>query len=101
MTIGQVLKAARELIAKYWTQGDFARNAEGLRVDTRSKDATSWCVMGAIHKSAETFTESMEAISFLQEKVTGNVMRFNDSHTHVEVLAALDKAIGLAESGGR
>lgn len=44
-----LLKAARLLESKGWTQGDSARDAQGHSVGTNSPDATCFCATGAIH----------------------------------------------------
>ena len=46
------LKALKDLLADKgnWTQGEFARNAEGGRVGSTSKTAVCWCVLGGLQK---------------------------------------------------
>jgi len=41
------LTALRDLILKGWCQGDYARNADGVPVDSRSDEAVYFCPIGA------------------------------------------------------
>lgn len=44
----QVLNEARELIAKGFTQGSYAKGSNGNDVDAMSDDATCFCTLGAL-----------------------------------------------------
>lgn len=99
-----VLKAARELISdeSRWTQQAMARDVSGKHVFSYDARATRWCSMGAINK-ASGFTgdripdAAMEA-SLAIGRVVFDVVKFNDSSRHAEVLAAFDRAIELEAS---
>jgi hypothetical protein len=87
MTTLQILKKARERIAKGWTKGDMRK---------RVKDGMAYCALGAIKASgAKAYAQ---AYPWLQAAVGGeevSVMIWNDSpkRTKGEVLAAFDRAI--------
>jgi len=110
----EVLIAVRELISdpKRWTQNAYARKGQdkfSMSVHPESKDATCWCMTGAIIKvcggvfrqkyAIMTSVES-QIIDLLQESMTGPnpgvmlIATFNDNHTHDEVMALFDKVIG-------
>lgn len=92
-TVLDVLKGARELVAKGWTQGAFQRGG-------------CYCALGAIIKAAEPVSEARlvaedEAVRHLQDLVGNYVDEWNDEdyRTQDEVVAAFDKAIERVESG--
>lgn len=94
-----ILREARKLIERpeAWTQGVWARNAAGAEVEESSSDAVCWCSVGAIFRVAPR--QNYDVIRALAALTGGmSPIAFNDTHTHAEVLAALDKAIALAES---
>lgn len=112
-TIKEVLIEARALIADpaRWTQGEFARTADGRILDGYCEGAVCWCALGAIRKvtmegaeSREERTEALvlsyDAADLLQAHLANviAVPKFNDSHTHEEVLALFDKAIGREQN---
>ncbi|MCZ7496292.1 hypothetical protein O8B39_17465 [Agrobacterium rhizogenes] len=101
MNTVQILKEARALIAdeKNWTQGAFARDANGR--SERIDRAICFCSIGAIAKVARTNLGSPVPAPVLKALgVTAHcrLAQFNDSHTHPEVLALFDRAIARAES---
>jgi len=102
MTALDVLKAARKRIDKpeNWLQGEFARTADGYLCESSTDPtAAKWCMLGACNASGYDATELGRQVRRLLVDVTGvlSLTVFNDSHTHAEVLAVLDKAITLAE----
>jgi hypothetical protein len=86
-----LLMAMRVLLADRgaWTQRTAARDADNKIVDCWSDKARSWCLVGAAHALGyhEIIGDTLELI------VAGDYGNFNDTHTHAEVLAALDRAI--------
>lgn len=96
----EVLIEARKLLEQpeHWTQGVFARNAKGRPVNMTAPDAVCFCISGAIGRASDKDSQRWQAaLDFLCEKIRRkNIANFNDTHTHVEVLAALDKAIAAA-----
>ena len=103
-TVTEILIEARELISdpERWTQGVYARDAQGIFTDWDSPEAVSWCVTGAIAKVVRSVQESkgdynalvMSALDKLRCAIGHDgVTAFNDAHNHAEVLAAFDKAI--------
>lgn len=45
------LDKAANLIEQGWTQGAYARDANGIGVHPRSEDAVCWCLTGAIQNA--------------------------------------------------
>jgi hypothetical protein len=95
----EILKAARELIAKpeRWTRGCGARNASGQDVNAHSDDATCWCAIGAIVKVSDDNPVPAEMLLRRALPDGGFISAFNDSHDHAEVLALFDAAIASAQ----
>ncbi len=93
-TTKEILTEARSLITDRdnWTQGFFARDSEGLKIGARDTDAVCWCAWGALGRSAneDEYATAWQQLTLFME---GSIARFNDSHTHEEVLTAFDKAI--------
>lgn len=108
MTVKEVLIAARAKIADpaNWTQGSFAKDIDGCQVWPWDEDATCLCAMGAIAVSVGGYDQhSIDSVfatpyfDALSEVMgAGDVVQFNDTHTHAEVLAKFDEAI--AAQGG-
>ncbi len=55
-----------------------------------------YCALSAIGAAVDITAEQEECADALTRAVGGHVPRFNDTHTHAEVLAAYDKAISAA-----
>lgn len=94
------LQAIRDLLAdpQRWTQGHCGRTAEGTPITVPSPKATCFCLMGAIFQTqgCETGGKVNEIEDHLNESplLDGvSYIRFNDTHTHAEVLALLDERI--------
>lgn len=95
----ELLVEAKTLITNpdKWTTELWAKDEDGMGIDTCSAKATCWCAWGALlkvtgHENKEKggYNDAWKA---LQAGMNGNVPVFNDYHTHEEVLAAFDKAI--------
>jgi len=100
MNTVEILKAARQVIsdAKSWTQGTFARDANGKVASIRFGDC--FCSVGAIAKVTDrNLVEPCPraVIEALGVRSHAELARFNDSHTHSEVLDLFDRAIARAE----
>ena len=98
MTSIEVLKAARARIRsrRRWCQGGDAYDKGGEFVFPHDADAYKWCAAGAV-RSIPGYTK--HALKILAEAMEGKygyaaVIKYNDSHTHKEVLAKFDEAIG-------
>lgn len=98
-TAVDILRAARELIAEpeKWTQGAYARDIEGLSTNESSRRAVCFCSSGAVYRVGGRDLRRLDAISLLRRAMGGDIVQFNDSHTHAEVLGRWDTAIILAE----
>jgi len=95
----EVLTEARDLIADpaHWTQGWFARDMFGGSVDARSPSAACFCTLGAFgralgrHFMDVTGHPAVERLRSLLPRQ--DIARFNDTHSHADVIAAFDHAI--------
>lgn len=89
----ELLTRVRERLARTeaWTQGERARNAAGWRCDPRSAYAVSWCVLGAAIAVGSDDEQIVEIFGDVAPHT--NIVAFNDTRTHAEVLARLDAAI--------
>ena len=97
----QILIDARKLIEapERWTQHTYAKTKNGLEVSSRDRRAVCWCSAGAYNKVTEDMDYSSPKALLAWDALvsaTGIVTKFNDTHTHAEVLAAFDKAIEMA-----
>lgn len=103
MTTLQVLEGARKLIEKpeNWCQGVGAQDSRGSEVSIRFDNVCRMCLDSAIYQSvrAHQSDEQYAAYQNASRSVSafipngGRVTIFNDTHTHPEVLALLDRAI--------
>jgi hypothetical protein len=105
MTPREYLIAARARIEKpeNWTQGFFARDANGETCMPGHPKACKFCLLGAMLNDAGPVPEQSEAGQLLYRALRAlghrseSLATFNDCHTHVEVLELFDVAIRLAE----
>lgn len=101
----EVLRAARDRISspERWCVGFSAVDAQGNGVDPRNPNARRWCSIGAIGAVSRAPGHDEHAYIALSEAMGGEfVGDWNDAHTHVQVLAAFDRAIAkLNAPGGR
>jgi hypothetical protein len=96
---------ARALIAPdgRWTQGAFARDADGRATIQYSNRACCWCVAGAISAVAQTSDDWSAARDALSLVIPGGgLITWADDpkRTHAEVLAGFDRAIERAKDTG-
>lgn len=101
MSVLEILKAARKLITprKRWIKKDYARTSpRGNMTSATGEDATCWCMVGAVQKVSDSQRSEWIACDFLIKVTGGNVTKFNDNHTHEQVLAAFDKVIAKEEA---
>lgn len=105
--VEQFLRGARTLIAteKTWTRHAMARDGFLLVVDSLSPRARCFCSIGALNRhqldSGRPSDVEIAAFKALSEVMPGGVVRFNDKHSHAEVLAKWDEAIALAAKDRR
>jgi len=99
----QILIEARKLIEKPegWTTDAYARDADNFDCDALSPRAKCFCMLGALARASNVadfrVVETEHALP-LKQAVSGNIIAFNDAHTHAEVLAAFDRAIARAST---
>lgn len=93
------LRAARDLIARpeHWTQEAAARTDTGAEVPAKDPYATKWCLWGACQYTAPYGPALRDALTLLEITVPEvhrvGVTKFNDTHTHKQVLRVLDRTI--------
>lgn len=91
----EILTAARAKIAdeKNWCQGEYARDVDGVSTGANNSEACSWCSFGSIASIVGGFKGVYTSSEFLEKFMGDDIAKYNDSHTHSEVLAAWDWAI--------
>ena len=106
MKPSELLTKAKAVIAdpKHWTQGWYAKDAEGQSVGPRKSYAVCWCSLGALDKIAHeenTYSTHSTAAGYLDvaadECGYSGIPDFNDNSSHEAVMRAWDKAIKLAK----
>jgi len=88
-------------LSEYWTQGTSARTRLGTKVKVHSPCAESFCLYGAIKRvfpnniTFNLFDNSIIARVFfkVEDVIKTATGKFNDSHTHGEVLDAIEQVI--------
>lgn len=106
MTILENLEETKKLLSDpgRWCQGAAALNSEGRFVSPIEKYAVSWCLIGALRKTAhlcglgEVVTETTDFIR--KEVLYRFISGFNDDPrtSHADVLNLLDRAIEKAKN---
>jgi hypothetical protein len=98
MTTRAILIKARALIEKGWCQGPMAEDQFGNPVQWADSHAVRFCIMGACYRTGEGNWEQAKP---LLQKATGQprVVFWSERkrRTKAEILAAFDKAIGMAK----
>ena len=108
MKISEALIQGKSLIEKpeSWTKGAYARNEKGERRWSNDEDAVCFCSLGAMSRvtsQIECRTDPQgrdiyyNGVGYLEAAMGECVPTFNDEHSHVEVMAAWDKAIEAAK----
>ena len=99
MTHSEILRKAKALIdtPEKWTQGAFARDRIGNQTLNLNDKAVCFCSAGALGRLNALDYQSIKIINYLAG-VMGDIVGFNDTHTHAEVMAKWDEAIALAEA---
>jgi hypothetical protein len=93
----EILIKARDLISdpKRWTKSTYARRQDGSPCSALNAEAVCFCAVGAIARATDGhFEPTVALVKQLKMLCGGDVIDFNDSHSHAEVLALFDKAIG-------
>jgi hypothetical protein len=89
-----VLTAARALVERGWTQGEYARHKNGRPIGPAEPNAVCWCATGAIMATGKSLAADL-AVYHLGDALGDSVLRWNDTpgRTQAEVLALFDRAI--------
>jgi len=104
------LTAAKALIEnpENWIQDELSQDSEGRKVAVTDTNATCFCSMGAfvhyLHGKPQAHERDLPVVAALDEasvKVSGdadmNIVTFNDTHSHAEVMAVWNNAIFTAK----
>lgn len=97
MKSSEILRAAKKLIENEnnWIKGAFALDDEDNEVLGNDKKACKFCSLGALQCVQNT--RELPSLYLRDAANTTSVSRFNDDHSHQEVMEMFDKAIALAE----
>jgi hypothetical protein len=112
MKISDILKTGMAKIEdeKNWIQGVSARDRNGIRVSPEDKEAVCWCASGSIYSQASYLSPEyflLDGVTNLLDATTGidcgqiglrPIARFNDTHTHAEVIALFKLVIAEQEA---
>lgn len=102
LTAADVLERAADKLTPdgAWTQGDWAKNAEGESVEPTSPDATCWCVRGALAAASGDEYGIYGPASEYVERLVQLPVHWNDTpgRTQSEVVAKLREAAALARA---
>lgn len=99
----QILRKARKLLAKGWTQRTFAKDKDGVPVTWDSQQAVCFCLGGALRRASQDAGKpyGWESACELRRAlgITDAVAEWNDAETRKQrhVLARLDRAIAKLE----
>lgn len=97
----EAIKAVRKLITdpKHWTQGAFARDANGNSTDTCGPNATCWCIAGAITKvDIDAKGINGDIYGELAKSTEGDgIVYVNDNLGHKAILNVINKTITRLE----
>lgn len=105
-----ILIGARARVARGWTQGAYARDAQGRELSCSwHPDTECMCAVGAILASRGRASEAcavdallasiLDQIPFQSDLPMTRIIRWNDapSRTQADVLAAFDRAIAALQ----
>lgn len=97
------LRKMRELLAKGWTQGAWARDENGNPVSELSPAARSFCILGARYRVCQDTSGKIKLDAIFIAAVEFNlssIKSWNDDpkRTQPEVLAFIDRAIEIEET---
>jgi hypothetical protein len=91
----EILTAAQELIRnpKHWTQGAYARDAQGGKVGALNPNAVCWCMSAAIIKcgGSEKFGLGLNEQLVEVFKGESGPVHTNDDKGHAAVMALFDR----------
>ncbi len=97
MTPLEVLQAARALIEKpeHWCIEALARNSSGQLEMVESLQAKKFCLLGAIRRiTRNNYETETLACGQINSMLKGHdLIGWQDTHTHAEVIGLLDTAI--------
>lgn len=82
------IKVADFLNETNWTQGTYARNAWGKRVDTFDAGACQFCLLGAINRCYRDHEERRQVKAKVRQYIDGkyrSISGFNDNVTWFRV----------------
>ena len=80
-----------------WTQGTFAKDAEGHPIWSQNPKAHCWCLLGAIHKVCpeSSIGPMSDYIRSVLKLGNDSLATWNDAASHIEVKIMLNIAVDL------
>ena len=102
----KVLKRAKNLIKKGWTQDAYARNVDGTKVEPTDPDAVKFCMRGALYRACRDFDSEismsrtydyLHKIHYKDDKSLSLVDINDGAKTKKEVIDVFDKLIEYVE----
>lgn len=95
-----ILSDAHDLIEdeEGWCKGHFAQDINGKLCAPESDDAEQWCMAGAIQRAGlrrKATLDTIKAAALVVQAQLGHqpMTKFNDTHTHAEVLGAFERGM--------
>lgn len=100
MEVQDVLRAAKAIVddESRLSRRFCAEDRFGIEVPVHSPNAVSFCIIGAIEKAdGEDYDIKRDAREAFRDVICGDrsIARFNKSASHLEIMAAFDRAIGV------
>ena len=103
MKYSTIYNEAAKLIEKGWNQETYAEDERGVDCDSNSKNAVSWCVLGALSYAAQLngFYLPQDLVTYLEPKQS--LANWNDdpSRTQEQVVKLLKDAATQADEEGK
>ena len=92
-----ILRRAKALIEKGWTQNTWCRDAKGNELNADSTDAVCWCLSAALGRAANDYGALY--LGPLDNIIGHYYIDWNDApeRTQAQVVKALEQAIAYAE----
>ena len=96
-----VLMGAKNRLSKpeQWIKNTAAVNKHGQQVETNSKEACAWCMIGALHKTSGEYQAAYNLLVKNLPAGFATVSEFNDNPktTHKDVIKVFNKTIRQAK----
>jgi hypothetical protein len=109
MKVYEILTEAKKLVRnrERWTKGAAARNKKGSVVATKSEEAVSWCINGALYKVNGSSKGAGYIIQAARELYPhsyrfSSINGVNDGvNSHTQLMTIVNRAIEIAKEDER